>query len=122
MCSLTDPWQLVGGSLVDCRCGSRLFFSCSRSGKTAFGRLRTDQSPQQMHYLCYLMLSWSDFPLHALLFNICSEKCSPPFVNRTILHQTYNFLDAQDEGKTAIVITVPVPVAPLLVRLVFFAP
>ena len=71
---LAAPWRIPGGSLVDCRYGSRLFFSCSRSGKTAFGRLRTDQSPQHMHYLCYLMHPWSNFPPHTIISDTPSKS------------------------------------------------
>ena len=59
---MTPWWILVGLPLR-----GATFFSCSRSGKTAFGRLRTDQSPQHMHYLCYLMHPWSNFPPHTII-------------------------------------------------------
>ena len=85
MCSSVAPWWLLGGSSVLSRCGSRLCFYCCGSGKTAFGRARTDQGPQLTHYIRQLMGFLSSSPLHALFFHIFSKKCSPPSVGSTFL-------------------------------------
>ena len=83
--SSVAPRWLLGGSLVDFRCGSRLCFYCCGSGKTAFGRARTDQGPQLAHYIRHLYASAFKFGLRGLIFVDVSpfghmfDKCSIDF-------------------------------------------
>ena len=80
-----DPKSvLTGGYSVHGRCGPRLFY-CWCSGKTAFGRARTDQAPQLTHHICQLMVSLSNFPLHALFFYVFLEKVIPASAGSTFL-------------------------------------
>ena len=59
------------------------FCYCWRSGKTAFARARTDQT--STHHIRQLMVSLSDFPLHAFLFHVFLKKVIPASAGTTFL-------------------------------------
>ena len=82
--SPVDPRWIRGGSPVLVVVGRDFFVYCSRSGKTAFGRARTDQAPQLTHYIRQLMASLSNFLLHALI-SCFLEKVLPAKPGSTFL-------------------------------------
>ena len=69
------------------------FFYCSRSGKTGFGRARTDQGPQHTHYIRHLVASWSHFSPHALFFHIFLKKCFLPRQEAHFCRSTHRFVN-----------------------------
>ena len=124
-----DPSWIPGGSLLDprgCSLWVATFFYCFRSGKSELGRMLTDQAPQLTHHIRQLMVSLSNFLLHALCFHVFFYAPRPRrkhiFEDRPtpFYIQKYHFSDPQLEFKIISFVSLLVPTTPLFGRFGFF--
>ena len=84
-----DPKSVIpGGSLADPRSWPlwvATFFLCSLPRQGAHFQFWADQAPQLTHYIRQLMVSLSNFRLHAFYFHVFLKKVIPARAGDTFL-------------------------------------